>query len=552
MVKCSHPDLAPIYCPSKWLVNQWGCQVWECHDTTPDPPITTPAPTPVPSNGTGEDVGAEIGFSVLGILLVLMFGLGIFALCRRWGGRFSCFMREQTNTRSIQWRIDCARARLLRNRISDFFNRSEAQFETARLEESTYGASEYAAIPSPSFWSRFRSGIQKPFATRQAPCETPRRGGVTRPCRNLYGTEPVASNSNSEPQNSGGVSFQPPPLPARNFRSTNSRGVREDCLITFDDNNHETIELASLTKSNVTGQSDGDYTSHWSTALGASPDDPAVVRVTFNPNDQDSAVVLESNGVTGQAEATNSSNVANGNNAVTGGTSRLFTDSNLGFLEDRLKKVGGYLYCELQNVREAFTGTKKRTVSLDQEESTDNASVAASVDSSDPSILISSQFLEQHMSEGSTMEIPESTGLAFSNWAEQNSPYKSPGSPRAQSSPNGSISSASSDGDNNVTVQELPTGQSLVEQAAPGELASLSAAHGENEFGDLADLSDRLANAFGPPAQLQNSIPAADALSPVRQAPSPPPGAVGAIPKQRQKKVWPPKSSPYNLRDRNK
>ena len=150
------------------------------------------------------------------------------------------------------------------------------------------------------------------------------------------------------------------------------------------------------------------------------------------------------------------------------------------------------------------------------------------------------------------MEIPESTGLAFSNWAEQNSPYKSPGSPRAKSSPNGSISSASSDGDNNVTVQELPTGQSLVEQAAPGELASLSAAHGENEFGDLADLSDRLANAFGPPAQLQNSIPAADALSPVRQAPSPPPGALGAIPKQRQKKVWPPKSSPYNLRDRKK
>ena len=508
-------------------------------------------------------------------------------------------MREQTNTRSIQWRINCARARLLRAQLSDFFNRSGAQFETARLDESTDGLSEYAAIPSPSFWSRFWSGIQKPFAARKAPWMTPRRDGVTRPRRNLYGTEPVASNSNLEPQNSGGVSSQPP-LPPRNFRSTNSRGVRDDCTVSIDDNNHELIELDSFTQSNDTVQSDGDYTSHWSTALGASPDDPTVVRVTFNPNDQDSAVVLESNGVNGQAEDTNSSNVANGSNAVTGSTSNLFTDSNIAFLTNRLKRLGEYTYCELQNVREVFTGSKKRTVSLDQQESTDNASVAvsvdsseestdnasvaasvdsskestdnasvaasvdsskestdnasvaASVDSSDPSSLFPSQFLEQDLSVGSTLEIPESTGLALLG---ENSPYKSPGSPRAKSSPNrsfSSVSSGSSDGENNVTVQEFPTptGQSLVEQVGPEELASLSAEHGEDVDPGLADLSVRLANAFGPPAQLQNSNPAADALSPVRPAPPPPPGAVGAIPKQRQKKVWPQKNSPYNLRDR--
>lgn len=565
-MKCSHPDLAPIYCPSKWLVNQWGCQVWECHDTTTEPPITTPDPPPVPSDGTGENLGAEIGFSFLGILLVLLFGLGIFCLCKYWGGRVSRFMREQTSPRSIQWRVDFARARVLRAQFRDFFNRSLARFETARLEESTDdGISEYADLPNPSLWTRIRSGIQTPFAARESSSlETPRRHGVTRPTRNIYAENPTASNSTSRPQNSG-IRLTPPDS-MRNSCSTR-RGRSDECILSFENNHrYETIRLDSFPNSNDGRHSDEDDLTAWTTAMGASIGDPSVVRVSFNPNDQDSVVVLERTGVNGHAGDNNSSNVATGSNLATNHTSQVTDASNDSVgMQATFNRLGRYLYCELQNVREVFTGTKKRTISLEQE-STDNASVAASVDSSVPSSLFPSQFLEQHMSVGSTLEVgsdselPESFGST--NPFISPNPFTSPGSPRATSSPYGSFSSASSDGDNNVTVQEMPDGQPLVEQAVPDEMASLSAKQGEAEMQNLAVLMQQAFNPAINPPQLQNSIPAADAelqnsnpaapaLSPVRPAPSPPPGDLGAIPKQpRQKKVWPPKSSPYNLRNR--
>ena len=102
-----------------------------------------------------------------------------------------------------------------------------------------------------------------------------------------------------------------------------------------------------------------------------------------------------------------------------------------------------------------------------------------------------------------------------------------------------SLSSGSSDGDNDVTVQEIPT---LVDKDV------FMQSMGEQEVLTQLQSPIREADDF---SQQQNSIPAADAAapSPVRQAPPPPPGAFEAIPKQRQKRVWP-VTRHYNLRSR--
>jgi hypothetical protein len=434
-------------------------------------------------------------------------------------------MHEQTHFRSIQWRIDLARARVLRAQLRDFFDRSLARFDTARLEESMYSGITEAAEMRPSLWTRIRSGIQTPFAARRSNVtETPKRK-TSMPKRNLYGKEPVAANNSISP-----------PLPPRNTLGTNSRG--DDCYVSIDDDQMASAD--SNTASFGTFQSPEENLTKWASALESTPSDE-VVRVSFNPNDADAIVVMESTDVNSSAadinsQAANESNVDN--------ASQMPLSDSMAEFE---KAVDESLYRALQNVREE-TARAWEEVSVTQEESQssdskeflktvfENAqrqsiskalyshlkSYQSKIDTAinsafSPSDGFPSEFLEQHMSVGSTMEIPDMTGLSPQ---EQNSSIKSPFVPLANSSPNSSYSSAS-DGENNETVREVSDEQSPTQQEVSSE--------------------DSI-----PP-------PLADVSTPVRPAP-PVPGAAaqaaGAIPKkQRKKKEWP-KTSDYNLRSK--
>ena len=421
-------------------------------------------------------------------------------------------MQAQTRFRSIQWRIDLARARVLRTQLRDFFNRSMARFDTARLNETTVsGISQAAYSPSPTLWARLRSSIQTRFAARRfTSTETPKREKVTMPKRNLYGPEPNKSEI---------ITIDP--FPVLNPSGTHSRG--NDCSVLINENHYE--EISDFETDLVdTPQSNFENKTEWESALSSPNADPSVVRVSFNPNDQDSFSV-ESNGASSQAAGNNSQTGATGSNVVNGNVSQMLGNTDKVFLANRLgsnvehdsqthsvdkeledlailaQQLDASVYRRLQDVRNVFK----------EEKETDH-SKPAFVNSTDP---VPSDFLEQHMSVGSTMSFGQTTN--FSPLCED-SAFTSPGTPVASSSPNSSVVSSSSGEETNLTIQQVST---EMDTEAQQEVTS------------------------------QDSMPSppAAAIVPVRPAPSIPTQDTGAIKKTRQKKEWP-KNSDYNLRSK--
>lgn len=447
-------------------------------------------------------------------------------------------MHEQTHFRSIQWRIDLARARVLRAQLRDFFDRSLARFDTARLEESMYSGITEAAEMRPNLWTRIRSGIQTPFAARRSDVtETPQRK-TTMPKRNLYGEDPVAKKINSATNNST-IS---PPLPPRNTFGTNSQGG--DCSVLIEDDRYETVCSDSNTASFGTFQSPKENMTEWASALESPIGDPQVVRVSFNPNDPDSIVVLESTDVNSPAEDINSPTA---NESNVDNDSRMPSDDSMSQFGNNINES---LYRHLQNVREEFRNSSFRDtkeVTTEEGHSSDpeaflrsvfrdaqretiraalhsqlegtHAQVDETVDSVfGPSNVFPSGFLEQHMSIGSTMSIPDTTGL---------SPLASPFAPLANSSPAASNSSFSSDGEDNQTVQEVTDEQALTQQ----------------EVSTQDSIPSPLAGVVTP-VRPAPPVPASP-----NQAPAPAVQGIGPIRNKRQKKVWP-ITSDYNLRSR--
>lgn len=490
------------------------------------------------------DLGAALGYGFLGLILFCLLGIGLFFFFRYCGGRLSKFMHEQTNSKSINWRINRARARVLRTQLRDFFNRSLARFDTNRLEESLYCSPDQTANKRPGLWKRVKSGIQSPFAAWKSACtETPKRENIPMTRRNLYTTEPV------------GTPIKSPPLPARNGTGANCPG-KDSVLIDLDDNGYQTIDSPdSNTESISTPQTPDNNATAYESALDSTQLTQKKVKVSFNPNDFDSIVVLESDQVNVSVDSTSSvessgTNVASNVSLTPTIAGQKIEEAeasmyrNLNILRNSPKQSWEESQVH-QSPTENFFRSVFRNVQREQLKSALFSQLESDFDttfgSSEP---VPSIFLEQQMSVGSTMDVPESS--VFPDLSADTT-FESPGTPLANSSRNCSVNlSSDSNDENDVTIKEATAGQDTV-----GE---------QNNNQNFSPPAPVVVVPTTPPVAEQDTtgvqnntyenVPLPPPIVPVRPAPAVP--DVAAQPKkQRQKKVYT-ITSDYNLRSKKK
>ena len=419
--------MAPISCPSKLVVNHYGCQVWECHEkTTPDQPINSEV-----------GLGAVFGYCFLALFVFLLFGIGMYFLLKFLKGRVSRFMHEQTHFRSIQWRIDLSRARALRAQLRDFFDRSMARIKGSKLEESIYSdISDPAKKSTSGLWTRMTSGIQTPIAAWKKACRespkkehvtpkkehlTPKKENVTMPKRNLaneYTASPTTQSS----------SVVAPHLPPRNSSARANWREPKDALINFDD-----IEIVSSTSVTIEDTNEDVAYDEWASALG-SPESaiPGVVRVGFNPNDQDFP--------DGRSNASNSAVGATGNNVIIDDNNSLYID-----IKAAEKQMEAELAEALENVKLECNSENQSTAAFSGPLSFLQG-VASAAASGVFSIFRTTKNEEADLSSDSLCEILQNrldiegggdqpTGSLSATQLLQHPFFRSPGSPMAKSSP---------------------------------------------------------------------------------------------------------------------
>jgi hypothetical protein len=409
------------------VVNHYGCQVWECHEkTTPDQPINSEV-----------GLGAVFGYCFLALFVFLLFGIGMYFLLKFLKGRVSRFMHEQTHFRSIQWRIDLSRARALRAQLRDFFDRSMARIKGSKLEESIYSdISDPAKKSTSGLWTRMTSGIQTPIAAWKKACRespkkehvtpkkehvTPKKENVTMPKRNLaneYTASPTTQSS----------SVVAPHLPPRNSSARANWREPKDALINFDD-----IEIVSSTSVTIEDTNEDVAYDEWASALG-SPESaiPGVVRVGFNPNDQDFP--------DGRSNASNSAVGATGNNVIIDDNNSLYID-----IKAAEKQMEAELAEALENVKLECNSENQSTAAFSGPLSFLQG-VASAAASGVFSIFRTTKNEEADLSSDSLCEILQNrldiegggdqpTGSLSATQLLQHPFFRSPGSPMAKSSP---------------------------------------------------------------------------------------------------------------------
>ena len=352
-------------------------------------------------------------------------------------GRVSRFMHEQTHFRSIQWRIDLSRARALRAQLRDFFDRSMARIKGSKLEESIYSdISDPAKKSTSGLWTRMTSGIQTPIAAWKKACRespkkehvtpkkehlTPKKENVTMPKRNLaneYTASPTTQSS----------SVVAPHLPPRNSSARANWREPKDALINFDD-----IEIVSSTSVTIEDTNEDVAYDEWASALG-SPESaiPGVVRVGFNPNDQDFP--------DGRSNASNSAVGATGNNVIIDDNNSLYID-----IKAAEKQMEAELAEALENVKLECNSENQSTAAFSGPLSFLQG-VASAAASGVFSIFRTTKNEEADLSSDSLCEILQNrldiegggdqpTGSLSATQLLQHPFFRSPGSPMAKSSP---------------------------------------------------------------------------------------------------------------------
>ncbi len=346
-------------------------------------------------------------------------------------------MHEQTHFRSIQWRIDLSRARALRAQLRDFFDRSMARIKGSKLEESIYSdISDPAKKSTSGLWTRMTSGIQTPIAAWKKACRespkkehvtpkkehvTPKKENVTMPKRNLaneYTASPTTQSS----------SVVAPHLPPRNSSARANWREPKDALINFDD-----IEIVSSTSVTIEDTNEDVAYDEWASALG-SPESaiPGVVRVGFNPNDQDFP--------DGRSNASNSAVGATGNNVIIDDNNSLYID-----IKAAEKQMEAELAEALENVKLECNSENQSTAAFSGPLSFLQG-VASAAASGVFSIFRTTKNEEADLSSDSLCEILQNrldiegggdqpTGSLSATQLLQHPFFRSPGSPMAKSSP---------------------------------------------------------------------------------------------------------------------
>jgi hypothetical protein len=493
------------------LVNQYGCQVWDCHEeATPDQPTNSAVdPTNNASSGVGPtnnatsevDLGAAFGFGCLGFFVLMLLVIGMCFLLKFLKGRVSCFMHEQTHFRSIQWRINRARAREMRTQLRDFFDRSKARMKRSKLEESIYSdISKPAKKSTPSLLTRVTSGIRSPIASWKKACrETPtteqktpkKKENIAMKRRNLaneYTASPTTQPS----------SVVSPQLPPRNNPSAKANlRPSDDCLI-----NLNNIEVVSTSYETIGGDATDEMT-HWSSALG-SPEsgNPAVVRVGFNTNDQD-ATGLQSNASNSAGRGAGNNVVSDDNNSLSPSlykdlaACKIEIDANLAQAEEDLKEefqTDNHESDPAYGPISLLRGVANGLFSIFRS----NRNPAA--DLSNDSMC---EFLQNRLDQEGQRSSAQTTGNLFST---NPSSFGSPGVPMAQSTPMvkaGSKSSIQSDASSDAEVDETiratvsPTktkaqGKVLVQNSTSAPLTAANV----SDVDSLGKMVDSLSNIF--------------------------------------------------------